>query len=129
MSFNTEFKTFAFPVSVVANIDQLVADYGAEAQDGLITTKTLACGWDDTEHTRLRALRFPETVSLTELTDGRYGYTALWSQSLLDAIAHGKFPDVQELTLEEFQALIPPPAVEEPIVESPTEEPIQTEQQ
>lgn len=125
MSFNTQFKTFAFPATIVANIDSLVEKYGEEERDGLLTVKTLACGWDDSEHTRLRALRFPATVSLTELTDGRYAYTALWSNSLLEAISNGEFPEVQELTQEELQALTPVPT-EEPY-NIPSEEPVLVE--
>ena len=107
MKYATEFKTFAFPEALVEQLPTLNEQYGEEAQDGLLTVRTIACGWDDTEHTRLRALRFPETASLTDLTDGRKAYTALWSLKLLDAFSQGLFPDVQELTLEELQSLLP----------------------
>lgn len=110
MKFSTTFKTFAFPVSLVDDLPSLVEQYGEEAQDALLTVKTLACGWDDSEHTRLRALRFPSTVSLTDLKDGRKAYTALWSLVLLDAIDRGAIPDIVELTQEELIDLI---AVEE----------------
>jgi hypothetical protein len=54
------------------------------------------------------ALRFPETASLTELSDGRFAYTALWSIALLEAFKGGMFPDVVELTQEELASLLPP---------------------
>jgi hypothetical protein len=117
MKYSTEFKTFAFPDTLVAQLPAINEQYGEEATDGLLTVKTLACGWDDSEHTRLRALRFPETASLTDLVDGRKAYTALWSLRLLEAIGQGEFPDVQELSYEEFMALLP--QIEEPIIEPP----------
>jgi len=114
MKYATEFKTFAFPEALIEQLPQLTEQFGEEATDGLLTIKTIACGWDDSEHTRLRALRFPETASLTDLTDGRKAYTALWSLRLLEALEQGLFPDVQELTSEELQALLP--VYEEPTI-------------
>jgi len=120
MNFSTEFKTFAFPEALVEQLPLLNEQFGEDATDGLLTVKTIACGWDDSEHTTLRASRFPETASLTDLTDGRKAYTALWSLKLLDVFNQGLFPDVQELTTEEMQALLP--VYEEPVLESPIEE-------
>jgi hypothetical protein len=116
MKYSTTFKTFAFPEALVEQLPLLTEQFGEEATDGLLTIKTIACGWDDSEHTRLRALRFPETASLTDLTDGRKAYTALWSLRLLEALEQGLFSDVQELTSEELQALLP--VYEEPIIET-----------
>lgn len=121
MNFSTEFKTFAFPAELVEQLPQLIEQYGEDCQDGLQTYKTIAAGWDDSEHTRLRALRFPETASLTDLTDGRKAYTALWTLKLLEAFQQGLFPDVEELTQEQLQALLP--VIEEPVQpELPSEE-------
>jgi len=114
MNYSTTFRTFAFPEALVEQLPQLTEQFGEEAQDGLLTVKTVACGWDDSEHTRLRALRFPETASLTDLTDGRKAYTALWSLKLLEAYEQGLLIGVQELTTEELQALLP--VYEEPVV-------------
>ena len=107
MNFLTTFKTFAFPETLVIQLPELVEQYGEEAQDGHLTVKTIACGWDDSEHTKLRALRFPDTVSLTDLKDGRKAYTALWSVKLLDAIEQGVISDVVELSEEEYMNLLP----------------------
>jgi len=107
MKYSTTFRTFAFPESIVEQLSIFTEQFGEEATDGLLTVKTIACGWDDSEHTRLRALRFPETASLTDLTDGRKAYTALWSLRLLEAYEQGFLTDVQELTTEEMQALLP----------------------
>jgi len=115
MNYSTTFRTFAFPEALVEQLPQLTEQFGEEAQDGLLTVKTVACGWDDSEHTRLRALRFPETASLTDLTDGRKAYTALWSLKLLEAYEQGLLIGVQELTAEELQALLP--VYDEPIIE------------
>ena len=120
MNFSTTFRTFAFPEALVEQLPQLTEQFGEEAQDGLLTVKTVACGWDDSEHTRLRALRFPETASLTDLTDGRKAYTALWSLRLLEAYDQGLLTGVQELTPEEMQALLP--VYEEPVIEEVSEE-------
>ena len=118
MKYSTTFRTFAFPESIVEQLSIFTEQFGEEATDGLLTVKTIACGWDDSEHTRLRALRFPETASLTDLTDGRKAYTALWSLRLLEAYEQGFLTNVQELTIEEMQALLP--VYEEPV--SATEE-------
>jgi hypothetical protein len=114
MNYSTTFRTFAFPEALVEQLPQLTEQFGEEAQDGLLSVKTVACGWDDSEHTRLRALRFPETASLTDLTDSRKAYTALWSLKLLEAYEQGLLAGVQELTTEELQALLP--VYEEPVV-------------
>jgi hypothetical protein len=114
MNYSTTFRTFAFPEALVEQLPQLTEQFGEEAQDGLLSVKTVACGWDDSEHTRLRALRFPETASLTDLTDSRKAYTALWSLKLLEAYEQGLLTGVQELTTEELQALLP--VYEEPVV-------------
>jgi hypothetical protein len=107
MKYTTTFRTFAFPEALIEQLPQLTEQFGEEATDGLLTVNTIACGWDDSEHTRLRALRFPETASLTDLTDGRKAYTALWSLRLLEAFEAGLLADIQELTSEELQALLP----------------------
>jgi len=120
MNFSTTFRTFAFPEALVEQLPQLTEQFGEEAQDGLLTVKTVACGWDDSEHTRLRALRFPETASLTDLTDGRKAYTALWSLRLIEAYEQGLLIGVQELTPEEMQALLP--VYEEPVIEEASQE-------
>jgi hypothetical protein len=114
MNYSTTFRTFAFPEALVEQLPQLTEQFGEDAQDGLLSVKTVACGWDDSEHTRLRALRFPETASLTDLTDSRKAYTALWSLKLLEAYEQGLLVGVQELTAEELQALLP--VYEEPVV-------------
>ena len=120
MNFSTTFRTFAFPEALVEQLPQLTEQFGEEAQDGLLSVKTVACGWDDSEHTRLRALRFPETASLTDLTDGRKAYTALWSLRLLEAYDQGLLTGVQELTPEEMQSLLP--VYEEPVIEEAPQE-------
>ena len=106
--------------ALVEQLPQLTEHFGEEAQDGLLSVKTVACGWDDSEHTRLRALRFPETASLTDLTDGRKAYTALWSLRLIEAYEQGLLTAVQELTMEEMQSLLP--VYEEPVMEEVSEE-------
>jgi hypothetical protein len=115
MKYSTEFRTFAFPEALIEQLPTLNEHYGEEATDGLLTVTTIACGWDDSEHTRLRALRFPETASLTDLVDGRKAYTALWSLRLLAAIEEGLIPDAQELTQEELMDLLP--QIVEPVPE------------
>lgn len=112
MNFSTTFRTFAFSPNLVNQLPTLIEQFGEEAQDGLETVKTIACGWDDSDHTRMRALQFPKTASLTDLIDGRKAYTALWSERLLAAFEAGQLPDVQELTIEELQDLLPKPNIE-----------------
>ena len=119
MNFSNTFQTFAFPAELVEQLPALTEQYGEPAQDGLQTYTTIAAGWDDSDHTRLRALRFPETAALTDLVDGRKAYTALWSLRLLEAFSQGLLPDVEELTLEKLQVLLPViemPTIEEPVI-------------
>jgi hypothetical protein len=125
MKYSTEFKTFAFPEALIEQLPTLNEQYGEQATDGLLTVTTIACGWDDSEHTRLRALRFPETASLTDLTDSRKAYTALWSLKLLEAYEQGLLTGVQELTTEELQALLP--VYEEPVVTEEAPQDVVTE--
>ena len=106
-NFSKTFQIFAFPPEIVDQIPQLIENFGDEALDGNKTFRTIAVGWDDSENTRFRALRFPETASLTDLVDGRKAYIALWSLNILEAFRSGMFPDVQELTQEELQTLLP----------------------
>ena len=106
-NFEPQFRTFCFPATLVEQIPTLIEQFGDDAMDGNQSYRTIAAGFDDSEHTKLRALRFPETASLTELSDGRMAYTALWSLALLQAFREGLFPDAQELTQEELQALLP----------------------
>jgi hypothetical protein len=121
MKYTTTFRTFAFSPETVELLPHLNEQFGEEAFDGLLAVQTIACGWDDSEHTRLRALRFPETASLTDLKDGRKAYTALWSLRLLKAFDEGFLPDVQELTAEELSDLIET-SEEMPIAQILTEE-------
>lgn len=127
-NFNTEFKTFAFTQELLGQLPEIIQEYGSPAWDGnIFVEKTLACGWDDSERTRLRALRFPETVSLTELTDGRLAYTALWSVPILEAFQNGVFDGVQELNLEQLQELIPVPEMPDFEESEESEEPEESE--
>jgi hypothetical protein len=114
MAFSTTFRTFAFPSDLIDQLPALIEQFGEDAQDGNQTIKTICCGWDDTEHTRMRALMFPTTASLTDLVDGRKAYTALWVEGLLAAFEAGQLPSVQELTIEELQDLIPKPVIDQP---------------
>lgn len=107
-NFSTIFKTFAFPPELLNQLDLLNENYGHIEKDGNLEVRTIACGWDDSSQTRLRALRFPETVSLTPLIDGRYAYTALWSNDLISAITNGEFSNVEELTQEKLLVLLIP---------------------
>jgi len=110
MPFNTEFQTFAFPTSAIDLIPSLIETYGDTANDNQLVINTICCGWDNVEQTKLRALRFPETVSLYTLTDRRNAYTALWSTALLSAFSTGEFSFVQELTQDELVTLLPAPS-------------------
>jgi hypothetical protein len=118
-NFETQFRTFAFPAELVAQIPQLIENFGDEAMDGNQEFRTIACGYDTSDHNTFRALRFPETASLTDLVDGRKAYTALWSIPLLQAFRDGLFPDAEELTQEELTALLP--VIEENLPENISE--------
>jgi hypothetical protein len=108
MHFEDTFRIFAFPPSLVDDLPGLIADYGVNGTLNRKPVRTIAAGWDDVEHTRKRPLTFPETASLTLLTDGWVAYNAMWSLALVAAKAAGTDPmlsEAKELTEEQFEEL------------------------
>ena len=87
----------------------LLAQFGEDLPDHGQAIRTIGGHWDDTEKTRKRAAKFPTTITGTALTDGRLAFIALWQADLAAAYDAGHLPDAEQLTPEQFQALIPPP--------------------
>jgi len=106
MTFSDTFQIYAFPAEMLDHLPGLIHDYGVDGMDGKTPVRTIAAGWDDTEHTRKRPLQFPTTASLTQLTDGRLAYKALWSNPILNAMATDpRLAQAEELTEAELEQL------------------------
>lgn len=107
MNFSTIYRIFAVDPQVLTNgIENLVTAYGSPAYDGHEMIQTICCGWDDTEHTQLRALRFADTFAPVQLADGRVAVSGLWALSLLAARDAGQLPfPSEELTPNQLAAL------------------------
>lgn len=106
MSFQTRYRTFAVsPENVEALLGGLLAAYGEEFPDGAVAIRTIGAHWDDTEQTRQRAARFPETEPGIPLTDGRLAFRVMWQADLAAEFdAHG-MAGVEELSEERLEAL------------------------
>jgi hypothetical protein len=104
--FSDEWKWFAFPSTIIANLPALIESLGAYGQDGDSVYKTLLCGWDDTAKTRKRAVAFGTTASVLPCNDGRLRAAGLPSLALIAAWENGDI-DAEELTEAEFIALAP----------------------
>lgn len=110
--FDTTERVFAFPVSELARLPELVASYGAELPDTLLkpgspTTRCIAGGKDQSEPPLvLRSLKHPTTASALPLTDGRYAASGYWTNAILAAVAAGDVTG-EEITPEELTALRP----------------------
>lgn len=118
MHFETTERIFAFPLELVEHLPSLIADYGVDCMDGKKLVRTIAAGWDDTAHTRVRGLYLPldnspeeeakRTASLTALMDGRSCYSCLWPVTMIAAWQSGNDPrlvPVQEITAEQLEQL------------------------
>lgn len=108
MSFETTLRTLAVPADLVEPLfAQLLADHGEDLPDGRLIVRTIGGHWDDGDHTRIRAATFPTTIKGTTLTDGRVAFTALWQSDLAAEFDAGAFPEVEELTQEQLEGLLP----------------------
>ena len=106
------------PTEADAFLKQLTAN-GADAQDGQRTVRTILLTWDDTEHTRVRAASYPETIQPVVLKDGRVMVSGLWSKKGLAAVGRAEVVAV-ELTKPQIDDLLPAypvAAIAEPVVD------------
>ena len=100
---------FAFPLSELARIAELVALYGADLpscpkRSDSPSIRCICGGLDREESNDLRAVSYPETAVTLPLTDGRHAFHGYWSLALLAALASGEVTG-EEITLEQFESL------------------------
>ena len=108
-NFDTDSRIYAFPISELARVDELVMLYGADLSDvpkraDSPVTRCIAGGLDREGSDDLRSLTHPTTATTTLLTDGRHAYAAYWSLALIQAVQDGE-AIAQELTPAELQNL------------------------
>ena len=87
-------RFFAFPVSELARIGELVALYGSELPEtpkdpDSPATRCIAGGLDREDSDDLRAMDYLTTASTTPLTDGRHASLGCWTHAILAAVASG----------------------------------------
>ena len=111
MSFETHTRNAAIaPADIDTVFTALSAQYGAYLPDGDQVVRTIGAHWDDTAHTRKRAASLTAgTITGQPLTDGRVAFRCLWQTDLVAAFLNGDVPEVEELTDEELQNLLPEP--------------------
>lgn len=108
MSFESQYRIFAVAAADVPTMfPQLQGAFASSAMDGDKNVLTLGCHWDDTARTRKRAASFPTTITGQLLTDSRMAFRALWETRMSAAYANGDLPGVEELTDEQYLALMP----------------------
>lgn len=113
MSFGDTYRIIALPSDLVEPLfEALLEQFGEALPDGDKIIITIGAHWDDTAHTRKRAADHPTTITGTPLTDGRVAYRALWQSDLMAEFDLHGIEGVEELTEEQFEALLPQP--EEP---------------
>tara|TARA_R110000868_G_scaffold360679_1_gene622728 strand:+ start:1764 stop:2114 length:351 start_codon:yes stop_codon:yes gene_type:complete len=107
--FDTTPRFFAFPLSELGRIGELVAAYGAGLPDtpkdpASPTTVCLAGGLDREGSDDLRSMDYPTTASTVPLTDGRHASLGCWTNAILTAVAGGEVI-AEELTAGQFTSL------------------------
>ena len=109
MSFQATSRIIALSPDIVPVLfPALVATYGEELPDGNRTIRTIGAHWDDVEQTRIRAASLEHgTITPTTLTDGRVAFRCLWQSDLAAEFDAGAFPEVEELTQEQLEGLLP----------------------
>jgi len=114
MSFeNTERIAAVAPASIAALYPALLAQFGEDLPDGERIIVTIGGHWDNAAKTAKRAASMTDgTITGTMLTDGRMAFRCLWQSDLVAAWEAGDLSGFDELTSEEYQALLP--EVEEP---------------
>ena len=116
MHFETTLRIIAFPADVLGQFSALLDAYGADlpeapARADSPTIRTLAGGRDQTDGPLiLRALHLGTTAQPTPLSDGRLAFPGYWTIAAATALANGDIDGAEEITPEQFAALIPPPS-------------------
>lgn len=98
------------PDNVQEIFTSLLQQYGEDLPDGNKTIRTIGAHWDDFPNTKKRAASLTDgTITAQPLIDGRLAFRCLWQSDLVIAYENGQIPEVEELTEEEYQALISTP--------------------
>jgi hypothetical protein len=104
--FEDAIRWAVFPANVLESLPDLIAAFGAPAQDGDRVIQTLLCGWDDAEHTRKQAQEFGRTAPVLPTSDGRLRTCGLWSKAIVAAWQSEQIP-AEEITEQQFVQLAP----------------------
>lgn len=108
-------RIYAFPVSELGNLAELVGTYGAELPDtpkdpASPTTRCLCGGLDREGSDDLRALKLGTTATTIPLTDGRHAFLGYWTLAAVEAVQSGNI-EAEEKSPEQFAALRPAPEI------------------
>lgn len=107
MRFDEKERIFAIHPSHLDEIaSNAVAEFGEIISDDKQTIRTIAAHWDEFTKTRIRAASIQSgTICGTLLSDGRIAFMCLWQVDLIAAFEANKFPEVEELNMEQFLEL------------------------
>ena len=110
MSFQTIERIVALdPALIPVLVPDLVEAYGEALPDGHRTIRTIGAHWDDYPPTRIRAASLEAgTITPIPLIDGRVAFRCLWQADLAAEFDEHGLMGVDELTYEQFSALLPP---------------------
>ena len=107
MSFSTTPRIFVLePDDVSAVLFDLQSKYAEDLNDGKSVVKTIGAHWDNVEQTKLRAAQYPTTCPPMMLTNGKVAFRCLWQQDAIEAFEDGQYPQVEEITQQEFEQLL-----------------------
>lgn len=110
--FHSEDEIFAFPVSELARIGELVATYGGYLPEAPLKKagKPVLCIAGCRDQTDgplvLRALKYPVSANTMPLSDGRHAFVGYWSESIREAVNNGEVT-AELLTEDQLNALRP----------------------
>lgn len=109
MSFEDKERIAALaPEKVGVIFPQLLEMFGEDLADGRDMRRTIGAFWDDTARTRKRAASLTDgTIAPIALTDGRVAFICLWQKDLVSAWEGGQLADVEELSPEQYEKLLP----------------------
>lgn len=110
MSFDTTYRYYAFPESVLISVDSMRDSSGSLAStapdhNGKMIN-TLLCGLDNSNTGKLRALELNVTAIPTRLSNGLFCLGGYWSSGILRAVENGDI-NATELTEAQVKALLP----------------------
>lgn len=107
--FENEERIIALAPELVGTLfPTLLAEHGVSMPEGSREVVTIGAFWHDTARTTKRAASLHDgTIQGRPLTDGRAGFQCLWVKTLTALFTGDGIEGVEELTPEEYAALLP----------------------